>query len=152
MELAAVLLLLAVLALVVLFVGRPLVRPVLEPQAAPPDEAALLAERERLLTALQELDFDYALGKIPEADYAAERARLVQRGAEVLRRLDERKPRPPARKRRLSDEDIEALIAKRRQARREKTGGFCPHCGKPVLRSDKFCPSCGHNLKDRPAP
>ncbi|MEZ0395599.1 MAG: zinc ribbon domain-containing protein [Anaerolineales bacterium] len=152
MELIALLLLLAVLVLVVLFVARPLVRPPLEPHTTPQEEADLLSEREHILANLQELDFDYALGKIPEADYAAERARLIRRGADLLRQLDARKPRPSARKRRLSDEDLEALIAKRRQARREKAGGFCPQCGKPVLRADKFCPSCGHNLKNRPTP
>lgn len=31
--------------------------------------SSLLAERDRLITALQELEFDQALGKIPEEDY-----------------------------------------------------------------------------------
>lgn len=149
MELGAILLLLAVLAVVVWFVGRPLVSGPVEPQEAQPAEALLLAERERILSDLQELDFDYALGKIPEEDYPIQRALLVGRGAEILRRLEEMKPRRPARKRRLSDDDLEALIAKRRQARKEKTGGFCSQCGRPVLQSDKFCPSCGHALKNK---
>lgn len=50
--------------------------------------SALMAERDRLINALQELDFDYALGKIPEEDYPAQRAVLLQQGAEVLRELD----------------------------------------------------------------
>lgn len=151
MELGAILLLLAVLVIVVLFVARPLMNRTDETAGAPQTESALLAERDRVLAALEELDFDYTLGKIPTEDYPIQRGLLVQRGAEILRQLDEiERPAPrraSARKRRLSDEEIEALIAKRRQARREKTGGFCPQCGRPVLRSDKFCPSCGYKLK-----
>lgn len=43
--------------------------------------------------------------------------------------------------------DLEARIAARRQARQEKAGGFCPHCGKPVQKSDKFCPRCGGDVQ-----
>jgi len=28
----------------------------------------------------------------------------------------------------------------------EKSGGFCPRCGKPVQKSDLFCPRCGATL------
>jgi len=47
----------------------------------------------------------------------------------------------------LSGEDLEDLLAKRRIARKDKTAGFCPKCGKPVLQSDVFCPFCGSTLK-----
>ena len=49
----------------------------------------LLANRENALNALQELDFDFKLGKIPAEEYSIQRASLLQMGAEVLRRLDE---------------------------------------------------------------
>jgi hypothetical protein len=42
-----------------------------------------------------------------------------------------------------SDDDLEHQIANRRRSRKEKTGGFCPKCGKPIQMSDKFCPKCG---------
>ena len=45
------------------------------------------------------------------------------------------------------DEEIEAAIAARRAARKDKTAGFCPKCGKPVLQSDRFCFYCGKPLK-----
>jgi len=44
------------------------------------------------------------------------------------------------------DDDVEALIATRRKARKEKSGGFCPRCGKPILVSDRFCPHCGKSI------
>ena len=42
-----------------------------------------------------------------------------------------------------SDEDLEEMIAKRREERKQTAAGFCPKCGKPILQSDLFCPSCG---------
>ncbi len=38
---------------------------------------------------LQELDFDHELGKIPASEYSLQRSELIQKGAEILRRLDE---------------------------------------------------------------
>jgi rubrerythrin len=126
--------------------------------------STLLAERERTLSALQELDFDYKLGKVPEEDYPTQRANLLQKGAAILKRLDELTPqtshstkdadieRAIASRRRkisassLTDDDIESLVVNRRKGRKTKTAGFCPKCGKAVLESDKFCPACGKLL------
>jgi hypothetical protein len=162
MELAAIFLILIVLVLIVLFVTRPFFeRRRLRAQESSLELSSLLAERERLLSALQELDFDQTLGKIPAEDYPVQRTALLQKGTEVLRQLDVLTPgistqaagnmprlssalRPTAP---LSDDDLEDLLAKRRNARQDKTAGFCPKCGKPVLQSDVFCPSCGNTLK-----
>jgi len=154
MDLGAVLFLLALSILVVVFVGRPFLAGGSFAPPASQESSALLAERERILSLLQEFDFDHAQGKIPSEDYPVQRAALLARGANVLRRLDElegKSAAPPKRsaaaKPGLSDDELEDRIASRRQARREKSGGFCPRCGKPVLLADKFCPACGHALK-----
>lgn len=154
MELVSVFLLLALLALVAFYVTRPFVTRTRSTRSDDPALSALLAERDRILIAIQELDFDYTLGKIPADDYPAQRELLVQNGAAILRQLDERpdvdrKPvaKPVAARTTSSDDEIEDLIASRRANRKEKTGGFCPKCGKPVLLSDRFCPKCGHSLK-----
>ena len=126
--------------------------------------SALLAERERTLSALQELDFDHKLGKVPEEDYPTQRGLLLQKGAEILKRIDEvtlskdhrdkdadiehglasRHKKTSAGN--INDDDIESMIVKRRKGRITKTAGFCPNCGKAVMISDKFCPSCGKVL------
>jgi hypothetical protein len=154
MQLASVFLLLIVFLLVALYVALPFVRRVRGVRSVDQALSALLTERDRVLTALQELDFDNSLGKIPAEEYPSQRAVLVQRGAEILRQLDERPGtamKPAATSNILapaaSDDDFEDLIAKRRSKRNGKTGGFCPQCGKPVLLSDQFCPKCGHSLK-----
>ncbi len=131
--------------------------------------SALKAERDRIVNALQELDFDHRLGKIPAEDYPEQRAALLKKGADVLRRLDEitngafaataesriekaaeavRADAAASQPASLTDDDIEAMIAARRKQRGEKSAGFCPKCGKPVLVSDKFCPSCGKSLSN----
>ena len=112
MDLGSIFLILGLLILVIMFISQPF----FEKQSAAVsqtehDLSALLAERDRILNALQELDFDFALGKIPEAEYPAQRVALVQRGADVLRRIDELQPQPAAQD---VEERLEAAIASRR--------------------------------------
>lgn len=102
MDLGSIFLLIALLILVGLFISQPLFSKVagaaelLSPGARLPGataredqkHSALLAERDRVLNALSELDFDYAMGKIPEDDYPAQRSTLLDLGVQVLRKLD----------------------------------------------------------------
>jgi len=94
MDIGSILLILALIVPVALFVARPFFSPRLAKQdsltmAEDHDLSGLLAERDRILTALQELEFDHVLGKIPDDDYPSQRASLVQRGADLLRKLDQ---------------------------------------------------------------
>jgi hypothetical protein len=178
MEIGSFFLLLALLIPVSLFIARPL----LDKEAAlvTPEEdlqehelSALLAERDRILTALEELDFDHALGKIPEGDYEPTRDRLVMQGAEVLRNIDAIEPGTAEQEmedrieaaiteRRMAtagseeaphavvvdaDDEVELQLAARRRAREGRSAGFCPKCGRPVQESDRFCPKCGNTLR-----
>ena len=93
MDIGSIFLILALLILVALFISRPFFE-------SPPvktegltiqeehDYSSLMAERDRILNALQELDFDHVLGKIPDEDYPPQRALLLQKGTEVLKQLD----------------------------------------------------------------
>ena len=184
MEVGSIFLTLALAVLVILFVGRPLLRqngskPAAGTAATDDLEhrrSTLLAEHDRLLATLQELDFDQALGKIPAEDYPVQRGALMQRAAGILRELDqiqgqavaqtaeERIEQAVAARRTDAavagraaaapagaaapqavavQDDLEALIASRRIQRQEKSAGFCPKCGRPVQKSDKFCSACG---------
>jgi NADH pyrophosphatase NudC (nudix superfamily) len=117
MEIGSIFLILALLLLVSLFVGRPFLEnqetlvketPIEELEH---DRSSLLAERDRLITALRELDFDYQLGKVPEEDYPNQRAFLMQQGVEVLRQLDTLQT---SEENSFIDEQLEAAIAARR--------------------------------------
>ena len=173
MDLSAIFFLLAVLILVSMFLYAPFTarsrRIVTQDEH---DNSTLMAERDRVINALQELDFDQKLGKIPAEDYPSQRAELLQKGADILRKLDEVAPHPPASEgaavedrieqavaaRRadaaaptrvsaeVTDDDVESLIASRRKTRNVKSAGFCPRCGRPVMTNDRFCPSCGKSL------
>ena len=175
MDIGSLLLILALL----IVVGWFIVRPLFERQAtivnALPDQqdhaySALLAERDRILNALQELDFDHALGKIPEDDYPAQRAILVQQGAQVLRQLDEFNQQPDS-------QDQEARLETAIAARRADAGwpvstgtdgrAAVPSGDIPLVaeadddveailavrrrerqgKSGGFCPNCGRSIQ-----
>lgn len=177
MEIGSIFVLIAILLLVAFFVSRPFWegRGLKAVSADEQEISSLMAERERLVTVLQELDFDHAMHKIPAEDYPIMRAELLQKAADVLRKLDsseaaltDAEDRAPthdagtwveaaiaARRAEFAqrpaltpeaDDAIETLIAARKAARREKSGGFCSKCGKPVMRSDVFCSHCGKPL------
>ncbi len=171
MELTAIFFSLAVLILV----GMYLYAPFMEHRARRVTEeehelSALMAERDRVINSLQELDFDFKLGKVPEEDYPAQRASLLQKGADILRKIDSlappslsgsngqdtearlekaiaaRRADAAAARAEVSDDDLEAMISSRRKGHTNKSAGFCPRCGKPVMVTDRFCPSCGKSL------
>jgi hypothetical protein len=111
MDVGSIFLTLALLAVVVLLVSRPLFnRKSLQIYELTDQQdheySALLAERDRILQALEELDFDYTMGKIPEEDYPSQRAYLLQVGADILRKLDNF----PVPGRKAGEESAEARI------------------------------------------
>lgn len=171
MDVGSILLILSVFVLVAFFIAKP----VLDKggafvSAIDQSRSSLLAEREQLLDALQELDFDYKLGKIPENVYPTQRTKLLQRGAEILKELDavdasitanrppvsdavekaiadrraaaQAGPQQPI----MADDEVERLIAARKRDRTDRSAGFCPQCGQAIQQTDKFCSKCGHTL------
>ena len=166
MELGSVFLILAVLLIAGMFLYAPFTKRARDPynNSEAHEISALKAERDRVINSLQELDFDFKLGKIPDEDYPEQRTVLLKKGADVLRKLDELEPiyasknvearieKAVAAKRADSSDtdfghdEIEIMIAERRKQNKNKSAGFCPKCGKPVLVTDKFCPSCGKAL------
>lgn len=167
MEIGSVFLILAVLIITGMYLYAPFTSRAskIYNNSAEHELSALKAERDRVINSLQELDFDFKLGKVPAEDYPEQRQMLLQKGAEILRQLDEiektfssqdvetRIEKAAAKKRadassetELDDKEIENMINERRKENKNKSAGFCPKCGKPVLVTDKFCPSCGKAL------
>ncbi len=118
----SVFLVLAVAFLVGIFISRPFLtsRPAAGKKGADQVDtneverlrSALLAEHERILNALQDLEFDHTLGKIPAEDYPAYRGALLAEGADTLRKLDELTP--VAAPLLSAEERLEAAVAARR--------------------------------------
>jgi hypothetical protein len=179
MEIGSIFLILALLVLVGLFIARPIFERKAFPISSLEDRkdhelSGLLAERDRILTALQELDFDYTLGKIPAEDYPAQRAGLLQRGADMLRRIDEFAAQPSSGD---FEARVEAAVAARRadtaahreraSGRRARTGSAAAEDGTGLValvddelearlaarrrerqdRSAGFCPQCGRPVQ-----
>lgn len=176
MDIGSIFVIITIALLVVLYIVQPLLDTnkkvvlISEQKTANEKEhtrSALLAERDRILTALQELEFDNVLGKIPEEDYPIQRANLVRAGAEVLRRIDESNPASQPISGRPEDwieaeiaarradagntaqelDEVELAIAARRRARMGKSVGFCTKCGNPLQHSDVFCSKCGQPVE-----
>jgi hypothetical protein len=177
MDIGSIFLILALLIPVMIFISRPLLETSttrLSPSEQ--DISTLLARRDQAIAAIQDLDDDYNLGKIPEDIYPDQRKTLLENGANILREIDSYQVEPAKLStedhleaaiaaRRLSletasvplkknsnavppvpDDDLEQRIASRRRTMNEKAGGFCPNCGRPVHASDRFCPKCGAAL------
>jgi NADH pyrophosphatase NudC (nudix superfamily) len=172
MEISSILFILAVVVLTGLYLYAPFTARARRTRAEETHEvSALKAERDRVINSLQELDFDFNLNKIPAGEYPEQRAALLQKGADILRKLDELAPvatssiDAEARIEKATaagradagamtpilvdndDDDLESMIAARRKDHKSKSAGFCPKCGKPMLVTDKFCPSCGKSLQ-----
>ena len=170
MEIGSIFLVLAVVVIVFVYLYAPFTARARRMRDGESHQVSTLkAERDRVINSLQELDFDFNLGKIPAGEYPEQRSSLLQKGADILRKLDELAPvsssalNAEARIEKAtaagradaaatstasadSDDDIETMIAERRKTHKSKSAGFCPKCGKHVLVADKFCPSCGKSL------
>jgi len=161
MDIGSIFLILGLLIIVGVYISRPFFeRGAVFVNEIEHEHSALLAERDRVINALQELDFDFTLGKIPEGDYPVQRAALLKRGADVLRQLDAFQMEVPG-------GDMEAHLESVIAARRADAGRaqLAPNGGKkrPITgdvddqlenlianrrreRSEKaagFCPKCG---------
>jgi hypothetical protein len=88
MLIGSVFLVLALALLVILAVTRPFWEKQRSSQPGGEGTSTLVAERERILEALLELDFDHQLGKIPDEDFSTLRASLVNEAAQVIKQLD----------------------------------------------------------------
>ncbi len=108
------------------------------------DEGA--ARRRVALTALRDLEYDRATGKIDRADYESLKIEL---GREALRHLEgsegdadaRAEGRPEAER---ASRDLEEEIARARRAIR---GGFeCPHCDAVDRIGARYCSRCGRAL------
>lgn len=161
MELGAIFVGLAMLVAGVPFVVRPFREKRSRRNRYPEAHSNPHEDRQAVLSALRDLDFDFRTGKVSEEDYAALRAQLVTKAATYVQSEES-----------LADEQIEAMI-KARKASLSKVrkctkcgheveadsrfcsqcgtavGDNCPSCGKPVQEGDLFCTACGTNLEQK---
>ena len=99
MTLGAIFLLIAVVVIVSLIIFRPFLDPSggkveAVDLSANHRQSSLLAEKERLLAAIQELEFDHQTGKVDDETFPGQHLELMQKAARVMAVLDQEFPHP----------------------------------------------------------
>lgn len=143
----------------VFYVASPLRTPAPAKKSAgrgivPKDTGKLSSEKQRqaILLAIRDLDFDYQAGKVAEGDYQTLRVSLVNEAAQLMQRQE-----------REQADSIEALIQSRRQTRTpvspavkaQTTGSakqLCHTCQAPLPAGAKFCARCGTPVSEATCP
>jgi hypothetical protein len=158
MDIGSLLIVLAIVVLGGAYVVWPLLRREGLPRPGEPKQlSSLEAERDRILAVISEMDMDYAMGKIEAQDFEMQRADLMRRGAEILRKIDAWGEAPgsaltPRQTMRghVAEEELDARleqeVARLRQSMAQREAGRCPQCGQEVLAGDLFCSHCGRRL------
>ncbi len=119
---------LALVVIVILIVGYPLVNPDRYREPGARHENAnryddLYGERENVFDALRDLQFEYATGKLSASDYEQLKARYEVQAAGILQQIDALQPKKA----------VEGARA-------------CPRCNSIMTMQDKFCTKCGAKL------
>lgn len=93
------------------------------------------------LSALKEIEFDQATGKLSDEDYAMLKGKYTAQALEALRAEDVGP----------GSGDLETVIAVRARAIREQgsSTSTCPHCGPRPEQDAIFCSTCGCALDVR---
>ena len=151
MEIGAIFVVIAILIFVIGFVIKPLLSEDKKYEEKPIDNfSALMAEQDRLVTAIHELESDNDLGKIPDEVFAEQKEDLTLRAISVMKELDEIKgeEKPIKKKKKKSKQtsvdDIEKMIeARKASISKNKDTKVCEECGEKIQKGDKFCASCG---------
>lgn len=91
-------------------------------------------QKQNVMFALRDLDFDFKTGKVSDEDYEILRAELVADAAEYFQSEES-----------LKDEHIEAMISAR-QALLSKSRE-CSNCGSSVEADSRYCSQCGTSLE-----
>jgi len=104
--------------------------------------AAIDREKTLVLRSIKELEFDHAMGKVSDQDFAEMGLRLRTRAAGLMRQLDAGAAYSTQIEQELTRRLAEAGIAAAPRADR-----FCTQCGTPATASGRFCAQCGHRLE-----
>lgn len=119
-------------------------------------EVELLAETEldRLLNRkaiiysnLKDLEFEFKMGRLSDADFRRLEAGFKNEAAVILHKLDQLGVENNL------DDKIEKEIANRKEklrpsgsSTRTREQGRCPFCGAEVIAGKKFCADCGNRI------
>ena len=129
MEIPSIFIGLALLAAALAYISLPFRQKQLKSPNSAHAQTQSEGQREVILSALRDLDFDFKTGKISEEDYTPLRIQLVAEAARYIETEEK------------EEQQLEALIQTRRAAQR--TSSACQHCGAPMRADQRFCSKCG---------
>ncbi len=118
------------------------VRPKDLPEPEPPSPFAHLDERKAAIYEnLRDLQFEYRLGKLSDADYQTTKRDLQKELAAVLAEVDRLKNGMPA-------AEVATVAPKPKAAAAKVPSGFvCDACGAKFEKELKFCGECGKPMQ-----
>jgi len=102
--------------------------------------AALEREKSLTLRSIKELEFDRAMGKVSDTDFADMATRLRVKAASLIQRLDE-----SSSYRQQIDQELERRVGPT-VAKVEPRPGTCAGCGTANDADARFCKQCGAGL------
>jgi NADH pyrophosphatase NudC (nudix superfamily) len=109
------------------------------PEPEPVSPTQHLDERKaQIYENLRDLQFEYRLGKLSDADYQKTKQSLQQELARVMAEIDAIRPPARAAQPKAAAPAVKAATADLRE---------CPHCGARFDRALKFCGECGKPMQ-----
>jgi len=107
------------------------------PEAPPISPTAHLEERKaQIYENLRDLQFEFRVGKLSDADYQKTKIDLQRELAKVLAEIDSLQPAVHAK-------PATAVAVAVAAPKSKPTGRKCPHCGASFPQALKFCGECG---------
>lgn len=117
-----------VLAVVLWYIGAPLIMGVragsILSDASAKHLLDLALRKEEVMLTIKDLELDYRMKKISEADHQALHAESVKQGVQLIQQMESTQKTPSA----------------------QAGGKFCTECGCALMASAKFCGECGHKI------
>lgn len=112
------------------------------PESQPPSPFQHLDERKAsIYENLRDLQFEYRVGKLSDADYQRSKTELQKELAVVMAEIDRIKQEMGA----------AAPAAVEKAAPETVPGTVCPHCGARFPQPLKFCGECGKSMQKESA-
>lgn len=100
----------------------------------------LLERKQTIYTAIKDIEFDYQMGKLSEADFKELRQQYKDEAVGLLRRIDHMQGRKAKAKRRH-------VQGKGQRKGANKQANFCWICGTAATKEDTFCANCGNKIR-----
>lgn len=152
MEFSSLLIVIFIFVLSGMFIMRPFMVNEKTPRKSGSGRTdSLIAEKERLLLAIEDLDLEFELDKISNQEHNRNRDILLAEAADVIKQLDKIQKTGSSKKKKTSssgkaDDGLEKMINERRQQLKNERSLMCASCGQSVDKGSRFCSHCGEAL------